>query len=79
MSHKFKCPCCGSYSLEHKEPLYYEICPICYWENDPIQNEDYDFSGGANEISLNKAIKNYKTFGASHEKFIDLLAKDNIK
>ncbi len=31
---------------------YYEICPECGWEQDPIQNEDVKFPGGANKLSL---------------------------
>ena len=67
---KYKCVCCGNITLEHQEPLYYEICPVCFWENDPIQNNDPDFRGGANEISLNEAILNYKEFGAVSRKYI---------
>ncbi|EGN7764477.1 hypothetical protein ISN88_004608, partial [Escherichia coli] len=33
----------------------YEICPICGWEDDPVQSADPDFSGGANSPSLNEA------------------------
>ena len=67
---KYKSVCCGNITLEHQEPLYYEICPVCFWENDPIQNNHPDFRGGANEISLNEAILNYKEFGAVSRKYI---------
>lgn len=33
----------------------YEICTVCAWEDDPLQNADPDFKGGANIISLNEA------------------------
>ncbi|MBQ6093927.1 MAG: hypothetical protein IJL09_00855, partial [Lachnospiraceae bacterium] len=29
---KFRCPCCGFYTLE--EVGTYEVCPVCYWEDD---------------------------------------------
>jgi hypothetical protein len=33
----------------------HDICGICKWEDDPVQNNDPDYSGGANHISLNEA------------------------
>jgi hypothetical protein len=33
----------------------HDICGVCKWEDDPIQNNDPDYSGGANHISLNEA------------------------
>jgi hypothetical protein len=46
-----KCPICGYYTLDADEP--YNICPICDWEDDPIQTDDPNFWGGANDLSLN--------------------------
>ncbi len=43
----------------------YDICPICFWEDDPFQSEDPDLDGMANSISLNQAKENYKKFGAA--------------
>jgi Cysteine-rich CPCC len=37
----------------------YEICPVCFWEDDPVQNEDHSYSGGANHVSLDEARRNY--------------------
>lgn len=51
------CECCGKYELEMPE---FEICPICKWEDDPLQGEEPDYSGGANEMSLNQARQAYK-------------------
>ena len=65
---KYVCPCCGYYTLE--EYRSYEICEICYWEDDPVQAEDHH-SYGANNISLTKAQENYRLFGASDHEFID--------
>ncbi|EEX8828996.1 hypothetical protein DWH00_004983, partial [Escherichia coli] len=49
----YPCPCCGNKTID--EPGCYEICPICGWEDDPVQSADPDFSGGANSPSLNEA------------------------
>ena len=47
------CPVCGEYVFE--EPGLYDICPICGWEADPVQYEDYNYRGGANSESVNEA------------------------
>ncbi|MCQ2403933.1 MAG: hypothetical protein MJ202_09440 [Lentisphaeria bacterium] len=50
---KIKCPCCGIRTLETKGE--YEICPVCGWEDDPVQAKDHAYPGGANELSLKDA------------------------
>jgi hypothetical protein len=67
---KYKCPCCGYYTLED-EPGHFDICPVCRWEDDNIQSFDPDYWGGANEMNLNDARKNYKELGAISKDFID--------
>jgi len=64
---KYRCPCCGYYSYEHQPNGSHDICPICYWEDDPIQLEIPDYKGGANGVSLNKAKENYLKYGACTE------------
>lgn len=49
------CPCCRAYFFSEKHS--YEICPVCGWEDDPLQKKDPDFAGGANILSLNEARK----------------------
>lgn len=58
---KFTCPCCGYKTLT--ESGCYDICPVCFWEDDPFQLNDPDSEGGANEISLKQAQKNFILFG----------------
>ena len=50
------CPVCGKYSFTEN----YEICPVCKWENDPVQRKDPCFTGGANKMSLNSAREKYR-------------------
>ena len=64
---KYKCPCCGYYTL--KELGVYVICPVCYWEEEPDQLEDPDLEEQANTVSLNQARENYKKFGACEIRF----------
>ncbi len=65
---KYKCPCCGFYTLSER-PGSWEICEVCFWEDDPVQREDEAFIGGANDVSLKQARKNYAAFGACEERF----------
>ncbi|MDR1423550.1 MAG: hypothetical protein LBI92_02945 [Azoarcus sp.] len=49
----FECPCCKNQVFA--EQGGYEICPICHWEDDPVQSNEPDYAGGANQMSLNHA------------------------
>ena len=53
-----QCACCGEYTLEKKS--MFDICPVCGWEDDGVQNDDPDYGGGANYISLNEAKRVWK-------------------
>jgi len=66
---KKKCPCCGFRTLN--EIGEYEICPVCYWEDDSIQREDINYEGGANTVSLKVARENFKKIGASEYIYIN--------
>jgi Cysteine-rich CPCC len=59
------CPCCGKLTLKSEPPGSYELCPVCYWEDDGVQFADPEYEGGANRESLNVARVNYRAFGAS--------------
>ena len=61
----FPCPCCGYETLEECPPGTYDICPICYWEDDQVQYADPAYEGGANLVSLHQAQANFVAFGAS--------------
>lgn len=71
---KYPCPCCGYFTLTEPPIGSYEICPVCFWEDDPVQNADPEFSGGANNPSLNEARQNFARFGAMEERF-----KENVR
>ena len=49
----FACPVCAA-PVEGTEGTY-EICPVCGWEDDPVQGADPDYAGGANAWSLKDA------------------------
>lgn len=74
---KYKCKCCGYYTLEDKpvdpdfSPGTFEICPVCGWEDDSLQYLNPNLSGGANTVSLNQAKENFKRYGAKCIECVD--------
>jgi hypothetical protein len=68
---QFPCNCCGFRTLLSPESGSYEVCPVCFWEDDPVQAEDLSFAGGANAISLAEARENYLQCGACEPRFSD--------
>ncbi len=70
---KYKCPCCGYYTLPNTGE--YDICPVCFWEDDIVQEDDPDLEGGANDLSLRECRENYRKFGACEERFKDRVRK----
>ncbi|MGW4721764.1 CPCC family cysteine-rich protein [Streptomyces sp. NPDC004291] len=66
MSDPHPCPCCGHRVLGTM-PGSYEICPVCFWEDDGLQFRWPAMRGGANKVSLLEAQRNYQDFGACDE------------
>ena len=66
---KYPCPCCGYKTLSSDEGNTFEICPVCFWEDDGVQLNDPKYSGGANTVSLNKARENYNLHGACEKQY----------
>ena len=57
---KFCCPCCQYFTLY--ECHMYEICPVCFWEDDGAINPE-DF-GGPNHMTLGEGRETYKRVGS---------------
>jgi len=66
---KFPCPCCGYVTLSEEPPGTFEICPVCFWEDDDSQVRDLEYAGGANTVSLREARRNFADFGAIAAEF----------
>ncbi len=65
MSSLFPCACCGYLTCAQPTGIgSYDICEVCFWEDDGVQFDDPEFAGGANRPSLNKARENFRQFGA---------------
>jgi hypothetical protein len=61
----YRCPRCR-YSTLHERGGY-EICPVCFWEDDGQDDHDADIArGGPNrDLSLADARLNYRRIGAA--------------
>ncbi len=64
---KYNCPCCGCNTLNERGG--YDICPVCFWEDDGQDSNDADTDRGfgPNHISLLEGRANYLKFGACDE------------
>ena len=59
-----KCIACGLGDIE----MFHDVCSVCGWEDDGLQNEEPDLPGGANQMSLNQ-----------HKKFWEDCKEDILK
>lgn len=71
----YTCPCCGYKTLDEVPPGTYDICSICFWEDDELQFNEPDYDGGANKPSLIEAQLNFLHFGASDKNLLDFVRK----
>ncbi|WP_345529466.1 CPCC family cysteine-rich protein [Nocardioides endophyticus] len=63
MTSRWPCPCCGHLTLPDG-PGAYELCPVCFWEDDGTQLRWPMSPDGANGISLVEAQQRYRRTGA---------------
>lgn len=66
------CPCCHYHALS--ESGAYDICPVCFWEDDGARN-DNDYSG-PNHLTLGEGKRNFNDFGACDKKSLLHIDKD---
>ncbi len=64
----YKCKICGQGDIEYP----HDICSICGWEDDSVQNNDTNYYGGANILTFNQ----YKL---AWEKYKDEINKTEIR
>jgi len=72
---RYRCPCCGCKTLD--APGAFELCPVCWWEDDGQEDEDASevrltVNG---QLSLNQARINYMQIGAAHQRFLPYVRK----
>ena len=74
---KYKCPCCGCFTFEDKPNGNYDICPVCFWEDDPIAYDEPNEKFDCNRVSLLQAKENYQAFGACRIDMVSHVRKPN--
>jgi hypothetical protein len=62
------CACCGYRTLPEGAGNY-GICPVCWWEDDPVQMASPLLRGGANAVSLAEAQLYFIGSGFSDPRF----------
>ncbi|VTR99014.1 CPCC family cysteine-rich protein [Tuwongella immobilis] len=66
----FPCPACGHLTIETQHD--WDICPVCFWEDDVGLNGRDDVTSPANrDMSLAQAQANYYRFGAIDLQFTE--------
>lgn len=56
------CPCCDYFTLPAGGE--YDICPICFWEDDGIGTATPDVRSAPNRMTLREGRHNFRQFGA---------------
>jgi hypothetical protein len=49
------CPICDKHIFREE----FELCPVCGWQQDSVQEDDYTFSGGANKLCVDDYRKEW--------------------
>ena len=57
-----QCPACDYFSLSKRGE--YDICPICFWEDDGRDLDTLDEVSGPNHLTLREARANFRNTGA---------------
>lgn len=74
MKEKVRCLCCGYKTLEERGA--YDICPVCFWEDEGGGEDMLDVPSGANHgLTLRQGRANYKEFGASEKEMLKYCRK----
>jgi hypothetical protein len=72
------CPCCGRATLGSRAK--YEICPVCFWEDDGQDSADAGVArDGPNRVSLLEGRRNYLRIGASCENNLDAVRPPTLE
>ncbi|MEO1731331.1 MAG: CPCC family cysteine-rich protein [Pseudomonadota bacterium] len=68
---RYQCPCCRYKTLSERGG--FNICPVCFWEDDGQDEHDAQIvRGGPNEcLSLSGARQNFKDFGACDRRYFE--------
>lgn len=66
MTLNVQCNCCDYFTLSERGG--WEICPVCFWEDDGFGQKELDFPSGANHgLTLREGRINFNQLGACFE------------
>jgi hypothetical protein len=65
-----RCLCCGFKTLS--KPEAFELCEVCWWQDDGQDDTDADEVRGTvnGTLSLSEARRNFQSFGAADQRFV---------
>ncbi len=63
------CVCCGYFTLSEPNGESDDICQVCYWQDDSVDNRDTEVLG-PNRVRLSVARANYERCGAHEERWL---------
>ena len=58
----FQCPCCVSFTLDARHD--WDICPVCFWEDDVLETDPLNPSPSNHGLTLAEARANFRLIGA---------------
>ena len=64
MPSDYTCPCCGFRTLS-RGPGDYDLCPVCFWEDDGMHGNDAASMAGPNGMTLAEGQRLYRRYGTS--------------
>ena len=62
-----QCACCDHFSLDDGD---WEICPVCFWQDDGLGISEPDEVSGPNHVALRQARANFSAFGACDRRLL---------
>jgi hypothetical protein len=65
----YPCVCCGSPTLPGGPGTTDEICPVCQWQDDYVDNQDTNVLG-PNRVRLSVARANFARIGISDPRLL---------
>jgi hypothetical protein len=64
-----QCPACDYFTLPTR--AQYDICPVCFWEDDGMDIDRLDQISGPNHLTLREARRNFREIGACAATYIE--------
>jgi hypothetical protein len=64
----YQCSCCDYFTLEVRND--WEICPVCFWEDDGSNVSNPDAPSGCNNLTLRQARHNFRRVGACEDAMV---------